>query len=301
MNKKQITEIIIPVYNEEMNIKKICDEILKFKDQFSLLIHFIDDGSTDNTWLEILNCSKKNNFIKGTKFTRNFGKDYAILAGIKNCESDYALIMDGDFQHPTKYIPVLIDKIQNQKTDIVNAKKINLESNLLKNLYYKIFKYMTSIDLKFNSDFKIINKKVINYFKQVNEINFFFRGMVEWSGFKSNNIDFEVGDRFLGKTKYSLFSLIKFGLNLVLSYSTVPLRLITFTGFFLLVLSSIFFIRTIYLKFFSNIVDGYTTLISIILIFFSFLIISVGLVGEYIGNVYKETKSRPLYIIDKKF
>ena len=243
-------------------------KFLEFQDKFSLIIHFIDDGSTDNTWLEILKCSKENKFIKGTKFTRNFGKDYAILAGIKNCKSDYALIMDGDFQHPTKYIPVLIEKIKNEKSDIVNAKKINLESNLFKNLYYKIFKYMTSIDLKFNSDFKIINKKVISYFKEVNEINFFFRGMVEWSGFKSKNIDFEVGDRLLGKTKYSLFSLIKFGLNLTLSYSTIPLRLITFTGLFLLIISSIFFIRTIYLKFFSNIIDGYTTLISIILIFF---------------------------------
>ena len=292
-------EILLPVFNEEKNIQKIFFEINNLNLRHTLKLHFIDDGSTDNTWREIQKL--KNNNVKGTKFTRNFGKDNAILAGILESDVDYIIIMDADFQHPPKYIEALIIEITSKNLDIVTARKINYQNNFFKNIYYNLFRSLTKIDLKYNSDFKIFNKKVINYLKSINETNFFLRGMIEWSGFKSSYINFEVGKRFSGNSKYNLFNLFKFGFDLILSYSTLPIRFITFIGFILLFFSSIFMIRVFYLKFFSDITDGFTSLISILLIFFSFLIISIGLVGEYIGKIYTETKSRPRYIIDEKF
>lgn len=291
-------EIIIPVFNEEKNIPLIGEEISKLKiDNIDLLVHYIDDGSNDNSWNLIKDLSKKYKQINGTKLTRNFGKDHAILAGIQNCKSDFALIMDGDFQHPVNFILELIKKINTENCDIVTGNKINQKKGFFRSIYFYVFKKLTKIDLKNNSDFKIINKKVINFLTNSTEKNFFFRGMVEWSGFKLTQIDFKVDERIHGKSKYNFSSLLNIGFNSIFSYSTIPLRLITISGIILLFISGLLFLRTIYLKFFSTLFDGYASLMILILVFLSFLIIAVGVVGEYLAKIYTEIKSRPPYII----
>jgi len=298
INGIKLIEIIIPIYNEENNISLICEEIFKLKvEKIKFLIHYIDDGSKDNSWKLIENLSNKHEHVNGTKLTRNFGKDHAILAGIQKCKSDFALIMDGDLQHPVNTIIELVHKINSENCDVVTGNKIYQDQSFFRTIYYYIFKQLTAIDLKNNSDFKIINKKVINFLTESTEKNFFFRGMIEWSGFKLDKVDFKVGERVHGKSKYNFSSLLHIGFNSIFSYSTTPLRLITISGLILLFISSLLFLRTIYLKIFSTVFDGYTSLMILILIFLSFLIVAVGVVGEYLAKIYTEIKYRPPYII----
>ncbi len=293
-------QIIIPVFNEEENIENIVNEIniyTKSNDNFKILI--IDDGSRDKSWEIIKTLSEKDN-VNGIRFTRNFGKDAAILAGLIQCKSDYAIIMDGDLQHSPIYIEELIKKIKSKNYDIVSGIKLEKTKKIFHKLFYKLFFFLTNINLEAKSDFKIINKRVINYLQNIKEKNFFLRGMVEWSGFKQSHIDIEINNRKFGKTKYNFLSLINFGFNIIFSYSTKPIRVITIFGIIFLFLSSLLFFRVIYLKLFDSLSDGYTTLISFLLILLSFIILSLGIIGEYIAKIYTEAKERPLYIIQDK-
>lgn len=302
MNKK--ISIVIPVYNEESNIeyilKEIKNEVEKVTKNYELIV--VDDGSTDNSW-EII---KKFGNVKGIRFSRNFGKDFAIIAGLEYARGDAAVIIDADGQHPPGLIPKMIELWENKKVLIVEGvKEKRGKENIFKKigtrLFFKIIKTLSGIDLKGKSDFKLIDRKALNYFRDLKERNIFFRGMTEWFGLEKLELPFIPEKRKKGKTKWSFIKILKYGINNIVSFSSALLYIVTFAGLIFLIFSLILSIQTFYMKFSGKSASGFTTVIILLLLIGSFIMISLGIIGLYIARIYEEVKGRPRYVIKETF
>jgi len=302
---KNVT-IIIPCYNEQDNIEYLVNEIDKYLRPlaYGYEFVFIDDGSTDNTYDLISALSKKRNDVHVIKLTRNFGKEAAIMAGLSFCNSDAAIIIDSDLQHPPHLIPSMISEWESG-ADIVDAVKIKRQKeNLIKKIlslnFNKIMNILTGMDLAGASDFKLLDKKAIDILNSIEEKNRFFRGLTNWIGLKHNRIEFKVEERRAGKTKWNWYKLIQLSIDAITSYTSKPLQIVTFLGIFTFLFSVVLGIQTLYNKFFGGAVSGFTTVILVILILCSFIMISMGILGIYIAKVYNEIKNRPIFIIENQ-
>ena len=298
-------QIIIPCFNEEDNIGPITREIEKI---FSIIkynyeIIFVDDGSTDNTFNIMLEAriTKKN--ISIIKFSKNFGKEAAIEAGLKNANADAIIIMDSDLQHPPNLIPSIISNWENGSIIVDAVKKETVKEGLLNRISRKVFNrfFSSLIDMDFYgaSDYKLLDKQAVDIINSIEEKNRFFRGLICWIGFKHSKVDFKVGTRKYGKTKWNWIKLILLSINSITSFSYKPLQIVTILGIFTILLSMILGIQTLYMKFYGEAVSGFTTVILVILILCSIIMISNGIIGMYIAKIYLEIKKRPNYIIEK--
>lgn len=291
--------VVIPVYNEEKSIekiyKKLADEV---KSPFEVI--FVDDGSSDKSWQII-----KSLPAKGIKFSKNFGKEAAICAGLAECTHEYAVVIDADGQHPPAVISEMLEKCKNG-ADIVecikkNRQKENFINRFFANMFYKILKSFSKIDLKNTSDFRMLSKKAIEAWKELPEKETFFRAMSSWLGFKKEIVYFDVQDRLDGsKSRYGFFKLCKLGINSITSFTALPLHFVTFSGVAFSIFSIALFIQTLARKLAGQAVEGFTTVILVLLIIGSILMISLGTIGLYIAKIYDEIKGRPRYIIQEK-
>jgi len=303
MNKKILISIVIPVYNEGKNLKSVLDEIFYYIDNlkdinFEIIV--VDDGSIDNTWNII--SDYKNGILKGIKFSRNFGKESAISAGLCYSKGEAIIVIDGDGQHPPELIPAMIKIWREKKVDIVEAVKIRREnepffSKLGSEIFYSILKIISNLDVKHSSDFKLLSKKVVDAYKQFNESLIFYRGIISDIGFTKFQIPFSVRKRIFDKPKWSFWSRVKYAINIATSYSSLPINLITYMGILTLIISIIGIIHTLYKKFEGSAVSGFTTVIILMLFLGSILMISIGIIGIYIAKIFIEVKHRPKYII----
>lgn len=303
--------IIVPAYNEEHVIDVFYQTIIKSLTGFKNItsnyeIIFVDDGSTDNTWLKITALTTQNFNIHGIKFSRNFGKESAIFAGLHKAKGDCAIIMDCDLQHP----PELIEKMYMHYLtgyQIVRCikKKRNKESFIkviCNSLFFSFFSFFDSTQLNIAnaSDFQLIDRKVIDYILKFQEASLFFRGISAYVGFKSIDIEFNVPERVAGKTKWNYRELIGYAFSNITSFSSKPLQIVTFNGIVLLLLAFFLTIRTLYVYFINEAAPGITTVIILLLFIGSMLMISLGIIGFYIGKIFDEVKHRPRYIIDEE-
>ena len=294
--------IIVPAYNEEKSINKTAEVIsgLMVNAGIDYELLFINDGSKDNTWLEIMWQAESNKNIKGVSFSRNFGKEAAIFAGLDNCIGNCAVVIDCDLQHPPEKI-VEMYKLWEEGYEVVEGVKNSRgnESAIHKfvvGIFYKIMSNITNIDMKNASDFKLMDRKVIETLKSMPERNTFFRALSSWCGFKSTKLFFDVREREEGESKWSTKSLVKYALNNITSFSVLPMQIVTFFGAFFFLFAVILGIQSIVYKIIGKALEGFTTVICIELLVGSICMINMGIMGVYIAKMYEEIKGRPRYI-----
>jgi glycosyltransferase involved in cell wall biosynthesis len=299
--------IIIPIYNEEDNIKLIYDQIYNLDLYNKIQITFVDDGSTDDSLVVIKKIANKDRSVDFISFSKNFGHQIALSAGIDSSTADATIMMDADLQHPVECIPEMIKKFNN-KNDIVQMVKIkqgkrNIFIRLFSFLFYFLFRQFSNINLSNNvSDFRLISKKVCEQLKLINEKERFLRGLVQWVGFKYTEVFYHPSQRKFGKSKYGFFKLIKLASFGVFSFSTIPLRMSLYIGTSLSFLSFLYgsyaIINKLILK--KTVPVGYTDLIVFITFIGGIQLIFLGIIGLYIIKIFDQVRDRPLYIINEK-
>ena len=305
--EKQKISLVIPVYNEEKQIAESLKVIKEILDQTKIAYEFIliDDGSRDNTWKVLKELPDKMPQLKALRLSRNFGKEAALCAGLEAVTGDACIVMDADLQHPPDIIPEMIRLWRDEGYDVIEGvKAFRGKENLINRLgaiwFYKLLNKLSRFDLNSASDFKLMDEKVINAWKQLGERNTFFRGMSLWVGFNRVNIPFIVANRTTGQSKWSFLRLFRLAVTAITSFSSVPLQFVTMLGFAFLAGSFLLGVQTLYMKFKGIAVSGFTTVILLQLIIGSALMISLGIIGTYIARIFDEVKSRPRYLISER-
>ncbi len=292
--------IIVSVFNEENVIQLFYDELIKcIPNTFEYEIIFINDGSTDGTKAIISNISTVNKNVKSITFSRNFGHEAAMLAGIDYASGEAIICMDSDLQHPPAMIPAMLAKFQEGDVDIINMVR-SYSKSLLSSAFYKLLKRISPFDIEADaSDFFLISSRIAKILKKdYRERVRFLRGFIQMIGFKKTILTFDVGERASGESKYSLFKLISLSVTAIATLSKFPLKLGTYLGFLSGTFGLIVAVYSIIMKIIEHPVSGYTTIIVFLSLMFSIQFFILGVIGEYIGFLFDEQKKRPIYIID---
>lgn len=298
--------VIIPAYNEEKMIPAAAETlsgILNGADiDFELI--FVDDGSKDGSWEKICNASAGDPRIRGIQFSRNFGKESAMFAGLEKAEGDCCAVIDCDLQHPPEKL-VEMYRLWEEGYEVVEGVKDDRgeESGSHKfaaNSFYKILSKATDMDMSNASDFKLLDRKVVDTLNSLPERNVFFRALSFWVGFKKTEVRYSVRERTAGESKWSTKSLFKYAVTNIASFSSVPLHVISLLGVFMLIIAVVFSVIALVQKIAGVAAGGFTTVIILMLFGFSIVMISIGIIAYYIGKMYEEVKGRPRYIISEE-
>ena len=297
--------VIIPAYNEDAMVSKaaaVISEILN-KESIDCELLFVDDGSKDKTWAMITEAASDYPVVRGIHFSRNFGKESAIMAGLAQAKGDCCVVIDCDLQHPPEKI-VEMYRLWEQGYEIVEGQKSSRGTEhklhtLAAKAFYKIISSATGLDMANASDFKLLDRKAINALLNMNERNAFFRALSSWIGFKSTCVEFDVQEREAGISKWSTLSLVKYAVSNISSFSTAPMQIVTVLGVIVFLISLILGCITVIQKCRGQALEGFTTVILIQLFSSSIVMISLGIIGYYIARIYEEIKGRPRYIISE--
>ena len=297
--------VILPSYNEEKMIAKATERMAEIlqpeKIDYELL--FIDDGSRDGTWAQINEAAEKDSHVVGVHFSRNFGKEAAMFAGLEQAKGDCCVVIDCDLQHPPEKI-VEMYRLWEQGYEVVEGIKEDRgeESGLHKfaaNSFYGLISKATGMDMSSSSDFKLLDRKVVDTLNSLPERNVFFRALSFWVGYKKTSVSYCVQERTEGVSKWSTKSLIKYALTNISSFSSAPLHIVTVLGAVTLVCAVVFGVIALVQKFSGAALGGFTTVILLLLFIGSVIMISLGIIGYYIARIYDEIKGRPRYIISE--
>lgn len=311
MVKNPILAIIVPCYNEEDVVKTayfelfdvlknlIADEKISSKSY----ICFVDDGSKDKTW-EIIHKLSKYNDAKGLKLSRNFGHQAAMLAGLMQNEADIFVTIDADLQDDTNAIKDMVDKYAEGCEIVYGVRNDRSSDSFLKRniaqFYYKASKMMGVNGIYNHADYRLMSKKVVDVLKTLKECNIYLRGLIPSLGFKSCCVYYSRSKRIAGEPKYNFFSLSALAIDGITSFSVTPLRIITFLGFLCFFIAILMSVYAIFSYFHMKLVPGWASL-SVSLYFLGGIqLLSIGIIGEYIGKIYKEAKQRPKFIVEEE-
>lgn len=296
--------IIVPFFNEGAGLSAFIARLLPAVEMVTqdYRVVLVDDGSTDNTWAAISDQTRTHPKIFGMRLSRNFGKESALCAGLEHAQARAIITLDGDLQHPPELIPKMVRCWRQGNAKIVEAVKQERGSESPGNrigstVFYSVFRLFSGVKLDGMSDFKLLDHQVVEAWLQLKERNLFYRGMINWLGFPRAQVGFDVPVRFAGASRWSMVRLIRLALNAVSSFSSAPLQLATIFsfGFFLFAIG--LGTQTLYRKFYGHAVDGFTTVILLLLIVGSLTLGVLGIIGHYIGRIYEEVKRRPRYIV----
>lgn len=298
--------VIIPIYNEEQTIGELYQRLkqaaISITANHELI--FINDGSKDHSFLELLKLSKSDPGVFYINFSRNFGHQIAVTAGLDSCRGKAVVIIDGDLQDPPEVIPELYAKYK-EGFEVVYAKRVEREGESLfkkatAKLFYRIMKRLTSIDIPVDTgDFRLIDRKIVEYLKQMPEQNKFLRGQIAWLGFNQTEVLFSREKRKHGKTGYSFGKMLRFALDGITSFSDKPLSLVTKLGFSISLISFLIILYATYAHFVLNrTITGWTSLIISSMFIGGVQLISIGIIGEYISRMNKNIINRPMYIVE---
>lgn len=303
---KNFLSVVIPVYNEAGLLPATLDEILKELSGMGIghEIIVVDDGSEDSTWALLRTLAGNSPDIRAIRLSRNFGKESALAAGLELARGDAVIVMDGDGQHPPDLIPEMVKRWKEESIDIVEGVKISRGKepalfSLRAKIFYWLMKHLTSMELDNASDFKLIDRRVVDAHNRLPESTRFFRGIISWLGFRKVRLPFAVGERTSGKSRWSFVKLVSLAIHASTSFSSVPLHIITVMGTIMFGMSIVLGIQTLYMKFSGAAVSGFTTVILLLLFIGSVLMVSLGIIGIYISRIFEEVKRRPKFVIQE--
>jgi glycosyltransferase involved in cell wall biosynthesis len=299
-----LISVIVPVYKEAANLRaflsEVTGELTKTGCRFELI--FVDDGSPDETWNILSEEARSYPSLRGVRLSRNFGKELALCAGLERARGDVVIVMDGDGQHPPALLPEMVRLWQSTKADIIEAVKTSrgpesFSGKIGALLFYVVLNKLAGVNLKGVSDFKLMNRRAVDAWLQMEERNVFFRGMTAWLGFTRVQIPFEVPRRAAGETGWSFPNRFKLALTGISAFSSLPLQFVTIAGLLFFAFSVVFGLYTFVLQLTGRSVSGFATVILLLLIIGSLLMFSLGIIGEYLARIYEEVKRRPRYVI----
>ncbi len=296
-----VISVVIPSYNEEQNIAHTAAVMEQQLAALDYELIFVDDGSRDATFSLIQEQAARNPRIRGVRFSRNFGKEAAIFAGLRHATGDCCVVTDCDLQFPPEVILEMY-ALWEQGYQVVEGKKQargkeSIFYKMFAGLFYKIISALAKFDMRASSDFKLLDRQVVDELLALPERDTFFRALSFWAGFRSTAVEFTVRDRERGSSKWSLIKLTKYAVGNITSFTTVPLQIVTVMGVLLFLLAIGLGIHTLVRFFTGNAVEGFTTVILLLLIIGSAIMISLGIIGHYIARIYTEIKGRPRYIV----
>lgn len=297
--------IILPVYNEENNIENVYyairDVLLPEKINFELV--FVNDGSKDGSFELIKKLAEgvQDAQIVGISFSRNFGKEAAIFSGLSHATGEVCAVMDCDLQHPPETLVEMYHLWKQGFEIIEGVKRSRGKENLFykgfAKLFYKLISKSTGVEMYRSSDFKMLDRKVVNEYIKLTERNIFFRALSSWLGYRSTIVEFDVRERVSGTTKWSIKSLVKYAIGSITSFTTAPMQLITISGIIFLLFAIVLGVQSIVKWVMGNALEGFTTVILLLLIIGSLIMISLGIIGYYLAKIYEEIKGRPRSIV----
>lgn len=299
---KPYLSIVVPVYNEAGNLEVLYSKLVEVltKLDFVYEIIFVDDGSADGTFEVVKNLNARNSSVRGYSFSRNFGHQTALFAGLTKSRGELVISMDGDMQHPPEMIPSLIEKYE-QGYDIVNTRRVDAESTgwfkkLSSRWYYKILNVLSDVEIEpAAADFRLMNRKSVDALNSLPEAQRFTRGLVGWMGFKQAIIPYQAAARHSGTSKYTFFKMLRFGLDGILSFSVKPLRIAFYTGLFVSIAALFYAIYAVIQFFLGSTVEGWTSILVSVLFIGGVTLLSLGVIGEYIARIFNEVRRRPMY------
>ena len=299
--------IVVPLYNEEKNIRLMYDRlvssILKITSNFEII--YVNDGSKDNSFLELLKLSNEDERVKYINFSRNFGHQIAVTAGLDYSKGTAVVIIDGDLQDPPEVIPEMYAK-HKEGFEVVYGQRLkrkgdNFFKKITAKYFYRILKKITSINIPLDTgDFRLIDQKIVKDLKNMPEQNKFLRGQIAWLGYRQTSVFFERDERKFGETGYPFSKMLKFALDGITGFSDVPLQFVTKTGIFISFISFLVILYAIFSHFIlERTITGWTSLIISSMFIGGVQLISVGIIGEYISRINKNVQNRPLYIVSE--
>lgn len=295
--------IVIPVFNEQENIKVFYQELCKYMEHtsYSFKAIFVDDGSTDGTTLILDQLARQDTRVEAILLARNFGHQVALTCGLDYASGDAVITMDGDMQHPPEMLPLLLSKWE-EGFEIVQTIRVDTEGvswfkRFTSGVFYRLINAMSNIHVvDGGSDFRLLDKKVVQTFQRFKEKARFIRGMIGDMGYRQVQVGFVAPRRYAGKSKFSLRKMLAFALDGITAYSKFPLRFAFYLGSFFGFLSFALTLHVVYIKLFTtNAVPGWATLAVSVLLLGGFQLMALGIIGEYVGRIFEEVKQRPLY------
>lgn len=295
--------VVIPAYNEQEMVPVAARVIGGVLDDAAIAheLIFVDDGSRDKTWQEIRAASGQKQTVRGVHFSRNFGKEAAIFAGLQHAKGDCVAVIDCDLQHPPEKL-VEMYRLWERGVEVIEGVKASRgkESGLHRlsaRLFYSLISRATKVDMSRASDFKLLDRKAVNVILTMREKRAFFRALSSWVGFATAEVSYEVRERTAGESKWSTWSLMKYAVSNITAFTALPLHLVTVFGVITLLVSVVMGIVALVQKFMGLALGGFTTVIILILFIGSLIMLSLGIIGYYLGNIYEEIKDRPRYIV----
>lgn len=297
--------VVLPAYNEELMVGKTCRVLAQVltEAQIPYELVVVNDGSSDRTWEEIQKAGERDANVTGVLFSRNFGKEAAIFAGLAQAGGDVVAVMDCDLQHPPQTLIEMYRLWQDGYEVIEGVKSDRGKEGFLHKecagFFYDIMSKATKVNMKDASDFKMLDRKAVDSILSMPERNMFFRATSTWVGYKTTSVEFEVQEREAGVSKWSPWTLVKYAFTNIVAFTTFPLQFVTITGVICFICSLVLMIYSLIQYFAGSAVEGYTTLLMVLLLVGSAMMISLGIIGYYIAKIYEEVKRRPRYIISK--
>lgn len=296
--------LIVPAFEEEATIAASLPAIAAAARSTGLTFELIviDDGSKDGTWAALAAAGRDIPELVALRLSRNFGKEGAIAAGLDEATGDACIVLDADLQHPPSLIPEMVRLWRDERWDVVEAVKSHrghesLAHRVITRAFYRLAGWLTGHDLQDASDFKLLDRRVVNEWRRLGERATFFRGLVSWLGFRRTQLLFEVPPRHTGHSRWSLRSLTSLAIHAVTSFSALPLQVITVLGVVTLLIAAAVGLQALRLWYNGSALPGFTTVILLELIIGGFLMVSLGIIGTYIARIYDEVKGRPRYVV----
>ncbi len=295
--------VVIPAYYEQETVaiaaKKIAEILVQAKIAYELI--FVDDGSKDRTWEEISKAAELDANVRGVRFSRNFGKEAAIFAGLQHAVGECVACIDCDLQHPPEKLVEMYRMWEDGYEVVEGVKsdrgKESIAHRAFAKLFYALISRATKVDMSRASDFKLLDRKAVNVILTMREKRAFFRALSSWVGFRTGEVSYEVQERAAGESKWSTWSLVKYALSNITAFTALPLNIVTFLGVITLIVSAVMGVVALVQKFMGIALGGFTTVIILLLLIGSLIMISLGIIGYYVGCIYEEIKDRPRYVV----
>jgi polyisoprenyl-phosphate glycosyltransferase len=304
-----LVSVVAPFHNEERFVDPFVDAIADVASELEVLgceveMLLVDDGSDDGTWSRMVARSGEDPAVRSIRLSRNFGKEAALSAGVESASGDAVVTIDGDLQHPPELIPDMVRRWR-QGVDVIDGVKTkragqSLASRVMSRSFNRVFHFLSGVPIEEASDYKLLDRRAVEAWLALPERSNFFRGTTAWIGFDRVEMPFEVRPRTSGGSRWRPGILFRFAINAITAFSTRPLHLVTMAGFLFAAASVVLLVQTLYRWGTGQAVEGFTTVILLLLVIGAALMIGLGIVGEYIARIHEEVKQRPRYIVRER-